>query len=79
MIELTKELMKKQNVSGPHCGNCAYWMTELMIGGQYCGWRGSCWNPDSPADRIIEADDWCSHYENEADEADGANKTNEDY
>lgn len=29
------------------------------------------------ADRIIEADDWCSHYRNEANEADGADGEDE--
>lgn len=77
MEEVTKKLLKRRGVNRPCCGTCAYWMTELMIGGQYCGWLGSCWNPDSPADRIIEADDWCSHYGNEANVADGADGEDE--
>lgn len=56
------ELMHRYHCTGPHCGNCAWWMTSLSIDGVYCGWVGSCRNPDTSAAEI-EADDYCPRYE----------------
>lgn len=63
MIEKVSKMMEKLGVSGPHCGNCAWWRTELYMDGEYCGWIGTCGSPDSPVEREVDADDYCREYE----------------
>lgn len=75
-MEKVSELMRKAGCDGLHrCGSCYYWRTDQMIDGEFCGWVGTCCNPDSPVDRFIEADDRCKLFTEigaETDEAENA-------
>ena len=76
MSEMTtpvSELLRKYDCTRNCCGRCIYWHTETMIGGEFCGWIGSC-NHETKGRYNIEADDWCSGFEKypeEGDEDDG--------
>jgi len=62
MSEKVSTLLKRNHCTGHHCGICAYWSTDMMKDGEYCGWIGTCNHPNLDTCQI-EADDYCSKFE----------------